>query len=212
MLIRPHDGAPSNDAWRGFADAQGFGHLVAGGGPARNLPIVVPTQFALEDETVWLHLAKANPVFEAIEENPRVLLSIAGDWTYIPGQWKAVGDDDPRRGIPTTYYAAVQIEATATVSDDPTVLADVLRRQLAVTQPGDLASGQLVDPSEHQSQFRVIRALRLDIADVRAKFKYGGNLDQDRRQHIIGLLDERAGPGDGAAARHSRRFDDDRES
>ena len=32
-----------------------------------------------------------------------VVLSVAGDWAYIPPVWKAIADEDPRYGIPTTY-------------------------------------------------------------------------------------------------------------
>ena len=45
-----------------------------------------------------------------------MVLSVAGDWSYIPSAWKAIGDEDPRFGIPTTYYAGVQLTGTATVS------------------------------------------------------------------------------------------------
>ena len=85
------------------------------GGPSGDVPVVVPTQFVLEGETVWLHLVRANPVFAALAENPRVLLSVADDWAFIPSSWKAIGDEDPALGIPTTYYGAVQLTGTATV-------------------------------------------------------------------------------------------------
>ena len=87
---------------------------------------------------MWLHLVRANPVFAALAENPRVLLSVADDWAFIPSSWKAVGDEDPALGIPTTYYGAVQLTGTATVHDERTApgsVAAILRRQLATFQP-----------------------------------------------------------------------------
>ena len=38
-----------------------------------------------------------------------VVLAVSGDWAMIPSDWKVTGDEDPRRGIPTTYYASVQL-------------------------------------------------------------------------------------------------------
>ena len=105
MLIRPHDAGTSEDQWRSFAVEQGFGHFVVAG--SGEVPVVVPTQFALTQDQVVFHLAKPNPVFAAIESTPRAVLSIAGDWAYIPGAWKAIGDEDPTRGIPTTYYGCL---------------------------------------------------------------------------------------------------------
>lgn len=203
MLIHAHDRRPDDDGWQSFVRSQGFGHLVASGGPERRVPIVVPTQFLLDDDdaAVVLHLAKPNPIWAALDENPTVVLSVAGDWAYIPGEWKAIGDEDPTRGVPTTYYAAVQLEASATIIDDPEPKAAILRRQIADLQP----DGQLIDPMEHEKLLRTIRGLRLAITDVAAKFKYGGNLDADHQDAIIDRLDTRDGPGDNAALAQARR-------
>ena len=120
MFIAPVDATRGEGEWRPFVEAHPFGHLVAPGGTERELPVVVPTQFVLAGDTVWLHLVRANPVFEALAENPRVLLSVADDWAFIPSAWKAIGDEDPALGIPTTYYGAVQLVGTATVHDERT--------------------------------------------------------------------------------------------
>ncbi|HET8582941.1 MAG TPA: FMN-binding negative transcriptional regulator [Jatrophihabitans sp.] len=201
MLIHPWDAGLSQDEWVSFVRSQGFGHLVAAG-RGRDVPVVVPTQFALVDaEQVVLHLARPNPIWKALDENPAVVLSVAGDWAYVPAAWKAIGDEDPRFGIPTTYYAAVQLIADATVVDDPDEKAAILRVQLGVTEPGSGA----VDPSEHGRTLSGIRGLRLAVREVRAKFKYGGNVDDAHRAAVAERLVERDGPGDAAALDHLRR-------
>ena len=81
----------------------------------------------------------------------------------MPSSWKTIGDEDPRLGIPTTYYASVQLTGDVTVIDDADGIAAVLRTQLAALQPGE----DVVDPSEHASRLRVIRGLRLRV-DERA--------------------------------------------
>src|SRR6185312_12468901 len=137
MYTAPVDATLGEAEWRPFVEAHSFGHLVAAG-RGRDIPVVVPTQFVLERDTVRLHLVRSNPLFDALAENPRVLLSVAGDWAFIPSSWKATGDEDPRLGIPTTYYGAVQLAGTATVHDERTApgsVAAILRRQLNVLQP-----------------------------------------------------------------------------
>src|SRR5271155_1099564 len=154
MFIAPADATRGEDEWRTFISSHPFGHLVAPGGPGRDLPVVVPTQFVLEERTVWLHLVRANPIFAALAENPRVLLSVAGDWAFIPSAWKAVDGEDPARGIPTTYYAAVQLVGPAHVLDERQAegsVAAVLRRQLQPLQP-EIA---VADPAQaHPQQIR----------------------------------------------------------
>ena len=203
MLIHPWDSATDDDEWRSFVATHGFGDLVAGGRD-RDLPVVVPTQFVLSGDEVVLHLVRSNPIWSAIDENPNVLLCVAGDWAYIPSSWKVIGDEDPAYGIPTTYYAAVQIAGRATVLREPADVAAVLRVQLGALQPDEA----VVDPSEHGARLQAITAMRIGITEVRAKFKYGGNVDRAHREAVAEQLAERAGPGDAAAIDHlTRRLD-----
>ncbi len=203
MYIAPPDVGRGEDEWRSFVAAQGFGHLVAAG-RGRDVPVVVPTQFVLDDELVYLHLAAPNPVFAALNEQPRVVLSIAGDWAFVPSDWKAIGDEDPALGIPTTYYGAVQLIGSATVDVAPPAVAAVLRRQLAGLQP----QVPIADPERvHPTKLKAIHAITIAIEEVRAKFKYGGNVDRAHRQAVIERLRRRDGPGDRAAADHAARRD-----
>ena len=199
MLIHKWDAATDDDEWRAFLATHAFGDLVAGGRD-RDVPVVVPTQFVMIDGHVLVHLIRRNPIFDAIRENDRVVLSVAGDWSYIPSSWKTTGDEDPRFGIPTTYYAAVQLTGRAQICEESEEVAEVLRTQLAHLQPDEA----VVDPSEHGARLQAISGLRIEITDVRAKFKYGGNVDQAHREAVFAHLQERDGPGDAAAAAHLR--------
>jgi transcriptional regulator len=189
------------EEWRRFVAAQGFGHLVAAGA-GRAVAVVVPTQFVLDGDEVLCHVSAANPVLAALAEQPRAVLSVAGDWAFVPSAWKAIGDEDPRLGIPTTYYGAVQLAGPVDVVEDPEKLAGVLRRQLGALQPGlDVA-----DPGhDHRRRLSAIRGLLLHVDDVAAKFKYGGNVDEAHRRAVLEHLEARDGPGDAAAAAHVRR-------
>jgi transcriptional regulator len=205
MFIAPVDATLGETEWRPFVEAHPFGHLVVPGGPARVIPVVVPTQFVLADDTVWLHLVRANPVFEALAENPRVLLSVADDWAFIPSAWKAVGDEDPALGIPTTYYGAVQLLGAAKVHDERTApgsVAAILRRQLGTFQP----DVEVADPAEaHGSKLLGILGMEIRVEQVSAKFKYGGNVDEEHRRAVAERLARRGGPGDDEAAGHLMR-------
>jgi transcriptional regulator len=197
MLIQPHDRDDDPARWRAFVVAQGFGHLIASGA-GRDVPVAVPTQYVLGEDEVILHLAAPNPILPALVENPKALLSVAGDWAFIPGAWKAIDDEDPARGIPTTYYGAVQITGTCTVVDDADGIAEILRRQTGTIDP----DGTYVDPLDHGAKLRAIRGIRLSIGEVRAKFKYGGNVDEAHRAAVADRLRDRGGPGDQAALQH----------
>jgi transcriptional regulator len=214
MLIHPWD-AGRDDEWPQFLRENAFG-LLTTLGRHDGWPVSVPTQFAVVPMDggpasaggpagprirVDLHLARANPLFKALEEDDRATLVVAGDWAYIPTAWKAIGDEDPAMGVPTTYYAAVELRGRLEVVDDEPGLTAILRRQLAATQP-DLPSA---DPSAHGRTLAGIRGLHLHVEVARAKFKYGGNVDDAHRAAIVAHLAERGGPGDRAATAHLNR-------
>jgi transcriptional regulator len=205
MYIAPADATLGEEEWRPFVASHPFGHLVAPGDPGRDVPVVVPTQFVLEGDIVWLHLVRANPVFDALAENPRVVLSVADDWAFIPSSWKAIGEEDPALGIPTTYYGAVQLVGRATVHDartDPGAVARILRRQLATFQPGEAVA----NPEEaHTAKLFGILGIEIRVESVSAKFKFGGNVDEAHRRAVVDRLRRRDGPGDVAAATHVLR-------
>lgn len=200
MLIHPWDEPLADADALAFVRRTGFGHLVAPG--RREVPVVVPTQFVVDTDgaaagfpDVLLHLARPNPIWPALAESSTVVLSVAGEWAYVPAAWKAIGDEDPALGIPTTYYAAVQLVADAEVLDDAAAKLAVLRAQLGVFEPGS----DVADPSVHDRKLAGIRGLRLSVREVKAKFKYGGNVDAAHRASIADRLAARSGPGDAAA-------------
>ncbi len=202
MFVAPVDATRGESEWRDFVASHPFGHLVARGGPEREFPVVVPTQFVLAGSAVWLHLVRGNPVFDALVENPKVVLSVADDWAFVPSAWKAIGAEDPLLGIPTTYYGAVQLAGSALVHDErvtPGSVAAILRRQLSAFQP----EVEVADPAEvHGAKLAAILGIEIRVTQVLAKFKYGGNVDAEHRQAVASRLLERGGPGDEAAAGH----------
>ncbi|AHH95204.1 FMN-binding negative transcriptional regulator [Kutzneria albida] len=201
MLIHPWDAAQHDTEWRDWLSTHDFGQLIAPGA-GRDLPVVVPTHFRYDGErTVLLHLARPNPVWHALDEHPRALLAVTGDYTYVPAAWNAAEDTDPAQGVPTSYYAAVHLECDVRVLDDPAVKAELLNAQLAHFEPG--SGRHPVTPDERL--LKGIRGIELTVTAVRAKFKYGGNRSEADRARISERLRERNGFLDAEARGHLTR-------
>ena len=191
MLIHKHD-APLTDAeWRAFLQEHDFGELIAPGAD-RDLPVVVPTHFIFDgDRTVLLHLAKPNPVWDALAERPRALLSVFGAYTYIPGHW-----NQDEYGVPTSYYAAVQLACDAQVLDEPAAIAAILEKQLGHFQPEGMHAPVEPGDNPYGKRLASIRGIRLTVTDVRAKFKFGANRPQQHRRVVAEKLGARGEPLD----------------
>jgi transcriptional regulator len=203
MLIHPWDAPNHDDEWRAVLHEFSFGQLIVPGAPGRDLPVVVPTHFIFDgDATVELHLAKPNPVWRALAERPRALLTVVADYVFVPAAINADAGDDPSLGVPTSYYAAVQAAADVEIVDDPAAKAEMLARALARFEPPDsLRVTPGLDVPGDRRLIEGIRGLRLTITGVNAKFKYGGNKTLEHRADIAAALQARNGPMDAAAAR-----------
>jgi transcriptional regulator len=197
VLIKRHD-APLDDAeWRAFLKDHDFGELIAPGRD-RDLPIVVPTHFVWDgDKEVLLHLAKPNPVWAALAERPRALLSVFGAYTFIPGHW-----NQDEYGVPTSYYAAVQLACDAEVLDDPVEVAAILEKQLAHFQPEGKHAPVEPGHNRYGELLQSIRGIRLSVTDVRAKLKFGANRTIEHREVVAEKLRERGGVLDLEAREH----------
>jgi len=191
VLIHRHDAALTDAEWRAFLADHDFGELIVPGA-GRDLPVVVPTHFVYDgDKTVLLHLARPNPVWEALAERPRALLSVFGAYTYIPGHW-----NQDEYGVPTSYYAAVQLACDAEVLDDPAQIAAILERQLAHFQPEGKHAPVEPGDNRYGKLLGSIRGIRLSVTDVRAKFKFGANRTVEHRKVVAAKLAERGRPLD----------------
>ncbi|MDX3076188.1 FMN-binding negative transcriptional regulator [Streptomyces sp. MI02-7b] len=208
MLIHPWDAARDDTEWQDWLADHDFGQLAVNGLPG-GPPFVQPLHFAYDAgrREAVTHLARPNPLWPALEARPEATLSVVDDYTYIPAPWHAPDDAPPEHGTPTSYYAAVQLICRAHIVDDPQEKADLLHLQLSHFQPlGDHAH---VAPgaAPYGRMLPGIRGLRLEVVDVRAKFKFGGNKPRAVRQDVSNRLAARGGPGDAAArAQQLRRL------
>jgi transcriptional regulator len=199
MLIHPWDEA-TREEWHGVLARADFGELVTAG-HVDGYPVVVPTHFLYDgDSTVLLHLARPNPVWKALDDDPRVVLALSGDYTYVEAAWNANPGTDPAYGVPTSYYTAVQLLCRAEIVDDAVEKAAILAAQLDHFEPpGSTRAVPTADNELDRRQLPGIRGLRLHVEGVRAKMKYGGNKTPEHRQEIADHLTERNGPMDSVA-------------
>ncbi|WP_326724488.1 FMN-binding negative transcriptional regulator [Streptomyces sp. NBC_00243] len=206
MLIHPWD-APRDEAeWQRWLATHDFGQLAVNGLPGEP-PHVQPLHFAYDAERgeALTHLARPNPLWPALEANPVVLLSVVDDYAFVPGPWQAPPEAPPEHGTPTSFYTAVQLRCTAHVVDDPEEKADLLNRQVGHFQPDGGSATAAVGEAPYGRLLSGIRGLRLEVTDVRAKFKYASHKPAEVQERIAAGLAARGGPGDAAAREHQMR-------
>ncbi|MFJ8111521.1 FMN-binding negative transcriptional regulator [Streptomyces sp. NPDC096132] len=206
MLVHPWDAPRDDTEWQSWLAAHDFGQLAVNG-LAGEPPFVQPLHFAYDAARgeALTHLARANPLWPALEANPEVVLSVVDDYVFVPGPWQAPPDGPAEHGTPTSFYAAVQLRCTARVVDDPAAKADLLNRQLNHFQPEGGSARATVGQAPYGRLLSGIRGIHLEVKDVRAKFKYAGHRAPEIQDRIGAALATRGGPGDTAAREHLLR-------
>lgn len=190
MLIRPADAARSDAEWRTFLRSHDFGQLIATR-PRDDLPVVVPLHFLYEGgEEVLCHLARSNPIWPALVGSGQAMLSVIGAYSYITSTWNTPPGGSIAYGIPTSYYAAVQIRGRVEIVDDAEGIADVLNRQMAHFEP-EGPTEPVSTGNDYARSLAHIRAIRLRLDEVQAKFKFGGNRSAQHQREISEALRER---------------------
>ncbi len=125
---------------------------------------------------------------------------------YIPSVDGSIGEEEWRPFVESHAFghliAAGVGRAVPVVAPTQFVLdGDRILLHLAGPNPVFDALAELA----HPTRLRAIRAITISMDAVRAKFKYGGNVDRDHRQAVIEKLRSRNGPRDHAAADHTAR-------
>ncbi len=209
MLIHPWDAALEPAEWQAWVrSTDRFGMLAVNNLDQAHAPLAVPTHFTLADEELLIHLARPNPVWPHLEAASEVRLSVVGDYAYIPTYWRAKAGGRDEDGVPTSYYSTVQFVCRPTVIDDPTEKADILTAQLADLQPEGRHAAVAPDSEPYGRMLPGIRAIRLAVLRVDAKFKYDDHNPVEHRERVIDKLAERQhGLDTGAAAQQRRRLD-----
>ncbi|MFI1940804.1 FMN-binding negative transcriptional regulator [Streptomyces purpureus] len=209
MLIHPWDAARDRGEWQSWLAAHDFGQLAVNGLPGEP-PWVQPLHFRYDPEPgpygqVIAHLARPNPLWPALEAGPDVLLSVVDDYVFVPGPWAAPPSAPPEHGVPTSFYAAVQLRCTAHLVDDPAEKAALVNRQTAHFQPEGGSAVAAAGQAPYGRMLSGLRGLRLEVTEVRAKFKYANHKPAEVQDRLAAGLRERDEPRDRAALAHQLR-------
>ena len=206
MFIQPWDAALTSAEWQEWlAGIEHFGVLAVNNLDPAQAPIIVPTHFTVAGDELLMHFARPNPVWPHLEAAAHVRIAVVGDYAYVPSYWRALPDAPETDGVPTTYYAAVQFTCTPTIIDDPAGKVDILTAQLDDLQPEGRHGQVATDTGPYARMLPGIRAVRLAVTHVDAKFKFDDHKPREHRQRVAGLLDERHQGLDQPTAVHQRR-------
>jgi transcriptional regulator len=169
-----------------FMRANPFAILIstAETGPfATHLPLFVRT----EEEKVILrgHVAKANPHWQYLEQQPQCLTIFHGAHSYVsPSNYTA------RESVPTWNYAAVHLYGNARVFTSPADLLGMLHELMATFEPAYASQWATLDPTYRERMLRQIVGFEIEVTKIEGKFKLSQNRPREDQANVIASLEK----------------------
>ena len=140
--------------------------------------------------TLRAHVARANPQWRELRENPEALVVFQGLDHYVSPSWYAT-KQETHKVVPTWNYVMVQARGAANVVDDD----EWLSRQIeALTRSQEAARAEPWAVSDAPADFvaaqrRAIVGIEIEIADIRGKWKTSQNRGAADRAGVVAGLE-----------------------
>lgn len=184
MYIPEHFRLRHDEEGIAFMQANPFAILISStefGPYATHLPLSVhQTQ---EEVVLRGHVAKANPHWRYLEQQPQCLTIFHGPHAYIsPSLYTNV------ESVPTWNYGAVHVYGNARLYSSPEDLQVVLHELMGTFEPAYAAQWASLDEVYRQRMLSQIVGFEIAVTKIEAKFKLGQNRTKQDQANMIESL------------------------
>ncbi len=197
MYIPKHFSAPSTEAIETLIRTFPLANLLT---PSADEPLgwtVNPVAMGLFEplaagSRLWAHVARANPMWEGLIEQPQAMLIFNGPSAYItPNAYPS--KQATHRVVPTYNYTIVQLTGQLTVHHDATVKQTIVE-QLTEYHEREQAVPWSVNeaPADYlQAMLNAIVGLEFTVQMIQAKWKVSQNRTPADQAGVIADLEQR---------------------
>lgn len=191
MYINRHHRFGDEEAMRALVEAHALGTWVLAGQQgivANHLPFLLNRERGPHGSLIG-HVARANPVWRALDAQAPSLVIFQGPQAYITPNWYP-GKLEHGKVVPTWDYAVVHVHGVARAVEDRDWLLDMLRRLSAAHEAKQPRPWSLEDapPGYIDKLLRAIVGIEIPITRFEGKLKASQDEDlQDRTGTVHGL-------------------------
>jgi transcriptional regulator len=178
MYVPPHFDESRTEVLHDLIRQHPFGTLVthgAGGLDANHIPFeLLPDQGALG--TLTAHVARANPVWQALTDGDEVLVIFRAGDAYISPNWYP-SKHELHKQVPTWNYMVAHAHGRITVRDDERYVRGVVARLTRTHEAAQPAPWKMGDsaPAFIDTLLKSIVGLEIEITRLVGKFKLSQN-------------------------------------
>jgi transcriptional regulator len=171
-----------------FMRANPFAILISStdSGPfATHLPLFVRSTPADEKVVLRGHVAKANPHWRYLEQQPQCLAIFHGPHSYISPSNYTVHES-----VPTWNYGAVHLYGNAHVFSSPEALQGVLHELIHTFEPSYATQWASLDEVFRERMLKQIVGFEIQVTKMEAKFKLNQNRSREDQENVITSLEK----------------------
>jgi uncharacterized protein len=185
---------------RAFLHEMSFGYLASSG--EDGWPHLTPLNYVYLNGHIYFHGSHKGEKMRDIAACGRVAFAVAKEYAIIPSYYS-----DPHMACPASaFFKSVHIRGTAGRVTDLSEKAAVLSALMGKLQPEGGFDPITPDDPRYVRELKAVAVVRLSIEEMTAKFKFGQNMDEGRRETVISKLQERNRPDDGETAELMRKY------
>lgn len=194
MYVPPHFRIDDQEVVLGAIRAHPFATLVSGSpdGPfVTHLPMMVDEGHGKEGIALLGHVARANPHWRLVAEDPRTLAIFHGPHAYVSPRFYP-SKQEHGRVVPTWNYVAIHVRGRLEAFDEPDRLRDLVDRLTKVHETGAEQPWALSDAPEDyvRRQLRGIVGLALHVEAIEGKAKLSQNREAADRAGVVAGLEK----------------------
>jgi transcriptional regulator len=148
---------------------------------ATHLPVFV---IASEERVVIRgHVAKANPHWRYLEQQPQCLTIFHGPHAYV-----SASNYTTRENVPTWNYGAVHVYGNARTFASPEDLQGVLHQLMGTFEPAYAEQWASLDETYRQQMLSHIVGIEIAVTKIEAKFKLSQNRTKVEQTNVVASL------------------------
>jgi transcriptional regulator len=148
---------------------------------ATHVPVII--RESADQLTIRGHVAKANPHWRYLQNDPACLMIFHGPHSYI-----SPSNYDTREVVPTWNYGAVHIYGNATTHAEPDQLLNMLHDLIPTFEAAYEQQWASLSEAYRQRMLSHIVGFEIAVTKLEAKFKLSQNRTRNEQQHVIDSL------------------------
>jgi transcriptional regulator len=129
------------------------------------------------------HVAKANPHWRYLEQNPACMTIFHGPHAYV-----SATNYVTRENVPTWNYGAVHVYGNAQTFASPEDLQGVLHQLIGTFEPAYAEQWGSLSETYRERMLSHIVGLEIAVTKIEAKFKLSQNRTRDEQSNVIASL------------------------